>query len=99
MAKASLRLAALSCLAVWAGVWLLFLLLRLSPLDVRNIPGAGVILLGALVIALLAPIAATGLAAAALVRQPRVPLNQLALAAAIAALCVQALLFLSSRWL
>ncbi len=99
MARTPLRSAALSCLAVWAAVWLLFLLLRFSSLDVRYIPGAGRILLGALVISFLAPIVAAGLAAAALVRQPRVLVNLLALACAAAALVVQALVFASSRWL
>ena len=99
MARVSLRTASLTCVVIWAAVWLLFLLLRLSPLDVRNIPGAVGILLGALAVSVLAPIMATGLAAAALVRGPRVPLNWLALGCAAAALCGQVLLFSSSRWL
>ena len=94
-----MRSAALSCLVIWAAVWLLFLVLRLSSLDVRSIPGAGGLLLGALVIALSAPIVAVGLAAAALVRQPRVPLNRLTLAGAVAALLAQVAVFFSSRWL
>lgn len=97
--KAPLRSAALICLAVWAAVWLLFLLLRFSSLDVRYIPGVPLILLGALAASFLAPIVALGLAAAALLRQPRVLLNLLTLAGAAAALVVQALVFSSSRWL
>jgi hypothetical protein len=47
----------------------------------------------------MAPIAATGLAGAALVRQPRAPLNWLTLGCAIAALVGQGFLFLVTRWL
>jgi hypothetical protein len=99
MVKASLRTASISCLAIWAAVWLLFLFMRLSPLDIRSIPGIGMVMLVALGVALLAPIVATGLAGAALVRQPRVPLNWLTLGCAIAALFGQGLLFLNSRWM
>jgi membrane protein DedA with SNARE-associated domain len=74
-------------------------LMRFSPLDIRSIPGIGMVTLVALRVALLAPIVATGLAGAALVRQPRVPLNWLTLGCAIAALFGQGLLFLISRWL
>lgn len=73
--------------------------MRLSPLDIRDIPGIGMIMLVALGVALLAPIVATALAGAALVRQPRVPRNWLTVGCAIAALSGQALLFLISRWL
>ena len=99
MVKASLRIGSIACLAIWAVVWLLFLSIRFSPLDIRGIPGIGIVMLGALGIALLAPILATGLALAASVRQPRVPLNWLTLGCAIAALFGQGLLFLISRWL
>ena len=99
MTKLSLRAASLLCVAIWAGVWTLFLLLRFSSLDVRYIPGAGGILLSALVLSVLAPIAAVGLAVAALVRGPRAPANWLTLGLASAALCGHWLLFLSSRWL
>ena len=99
MVKASLRTGSISCLAIWAAVWLLFLLMRFSPLDIRSVPGIGMLLLAALGIALLAPIAAMGLAGAALVRQPRVLLNWLTLGCAIAALFGQGLLFLMTKWL
>jgi ABC-type bacteriocin/lantibiotic exporter with double-glycine peptidase domain len=99
MVKASLRTASIFCLAIWAAVWLLFLLMRLSPLDIRSIPSIGMITLVALGVALLAPIVATGLAGAALVRQPRAPLNWLTVGCAIAALFGQVLLFLISKWL
>src|SRR3954464_3537039 len=99
MGKASLRTASISCLAIWAAVWLAYLLMRFSSFDIRSIPGIGVIMLVALGVALLAPIVAMGLAGAALVRQPRVPSNWLALGGAVAALFGQGLLFLISRWL
>jgi hypothetical protein len=99
MAKASLRTASISCLAIWAAVWLLFLLMRLSPLDIRSIPGIGMVMLVALGIALLAPIVAMGFAGAALVRERRAPMNWLTLGCAIAVVFGQALVFLVTRWL
>jgi len=99
MAKASLRTASIYCLALWAAIWLLFLLMRFSPFDIRNIPGIGVIMLTALVVALVAPIVATGLAGVALVRQPRAPLTWVTFGCAIAVLAGQVLLFLVTRWL
>jgi hypothetical protein len=99
MAKVSLRTASISCLAIWLAIWLLFLLMSLSPLDIRNIPGIGMIMFVALMVALVAPIVATGLAGAALVRQPRAPLNLLTFGCAVAALLGQTFLFLVSRWL
>jgi hypothetical protein len=99
MTKPSLRNASIFSLAVWLGIWLLFLLMRLSPFDYRYIPGIGAVLLIALAIALLAPVVATGFAAAALVRQPRVQLNWLTLGCAIAALIGQTILFGISRWM
>jgi len=99
MAKTSLRAASIYCLAIWAAIWLLFLLMRLSSFDIRVIPGIGPVMLSAFVVALVAPIVAMGIAGAALVRQPRIPLNWLIFGCAIAALLGQALLFMISRWL
>lgn len=99
MIKASLRTASISCLAIWAVVWLVFLLMRFSAFDIRNIPGIGTAMLVALGVALVAPVMATGLAGAALVRQPRMPLNWLTLGCAIAVLFGQGLLFLITRWM
>jgi len=99
MAKTSLRIASIYCLVIWAAIWLLFLLIRLSPLDIRIIPGIGPVMLIALAVALLAPIVATGIAGTALVRQPRVPLNWLIFGCAIAALVGQEILFAITRWL
>lgn len=73
--------------------------MRLSPVDFRSIPGIGVVMLTALAIALVAPIGASALAGAALIRQPRVPLNWITLGCAIAAVVGQGLLFLISKWL
>lgn len=97
--KATLRTASISCLAIWAAVWLMFLVMRVSPLDIRTIPGIGMIMLSALGVALLAPIVAAVLAGAALVRQPRVRLNWLALGCSIAAFFGQGFLFLITKWL
>ena len=98
MPKLSLRTAAIACLAIWLAIWLLFLLLRLSPFDIRNIPGIGMIMLTALAIALLAPVAATGLAGAAIIRQPRRG-NLLIFGCALAAFLGEVLLFLMTRML
>lgn len=99
MARASLRTASIFCLAIWVAVWLLFLLIRFAPLDIRLIPGVGPVMLIALVVAFLAPLVATGFAAAAIVRQPGAPLNWLSLGCGIAALFGQAFIFFSSKWL
>jgi hypothetical protein len=99
MAKPSLQSASIYCLALWVAIWILFLLMRLSPFDIRGVPGIGGIVLIALAIALVAPMLATGLAAAALFRQPRAPLNLLTFGCAIAALFGQIFLFLITRWL
>lgn len=98
-AKSWFRTASICCLALWAAIWLLFLLMRFSPFDFRGIPGLGVLVLTALAVALLAPVVAIGLAGAALLRQPRAPQNLLTLGCAIAALIGQVLLFLITRWL
>lgn len=95
----TLRSASISCLAIWLAIWLVFLLMSLSPLDIRNIPGIGMVMLVALAVALVAPLLATGLAGAALVRQPRAPLNLLIFGCSVAALLGQVLLFLVSSWL
>jgi hypothetical protein len=97
--KTSLRAAAIYCLAIWAAVWLLFLLIRISSLDIRIIPGIGPIMLVALAIAVMAPVVAMVLAAAALVRQPRVYPNWLTLGCAIAAFIGEGVLFAATRWL
>jgi hypothetical protein len=99
MAKTSLRMAAIYCLAIWAAIWLLFLLMRLSSFDIRIIPGIGPVMLIALVVVLMAPVVAMGVAGATVLRQPRLPLNWLIFGCAIAALLCQVLLFEMTRWL
>ena len=58
MAKTSLRAASIYCLALWAAIWLVFLVIRFSTFDIRVIPGIGPIMLIALVVAMAAPIVA-----------------------------------------
>jgi hypothetical protein len=99
MAKVSLRNTSVSCLVIWAAIWLVFLVMRFSPLDIRVIPGIGPIMLAALMAALVAPIVATAVAGAALVRQPRLSLNWLIFGCAIAVLVGQGILFAITRWL
>lgn len=94
-----MRTASISCLAIWAAIWVLFLLIRLSPFDIRGIPGVGMVTLIALIVALVAPIAAAGLAGAALFRQPRAPLTFLTFGFALAAFLGQLALFLISSWM
>lgn len=99
MAKSSLRTASIYCLAIWAAIWLLFMLIRFSPLDIRFIPGIGPVMLIALVCALVAPIVATGLAGMALVLQPKVRPNWFTFGCAIAVLLGQVFLFSISNWM
>ena len=99
MAKTTLRTASIYCLALWVAVWLLFLLIRLSSFDIRIIPGIGPVMLLALVVALVAPMVAMGIAGAALFRQPRVPLNWLIFGCAVAAFVGQGALFAITKWL
>jgi len=99
LAKTSLRTAVVYCLATWAAIWLMFLMIRYSGLDIRVIPGIGPIMLLALIVSMVAPIVATAIAGAALVRQPMAPLNWLTLGCAIIVLLGQVHLFMSSRWL
>jgi hypothetical protein len=99
MTKVSLRNASIFCLLIWVAIWVLFLSLRFSTFDIRRIPGAGVGMLIALLVALMAPIVATGFAGVALIRQPKAPANLLTLGCAIAALLGQGFLFLITRWM
>ena len=73
--------------------------MRFLPFDIRGIPGIGMVMLGALAVAFLAPIVGTGFAVAALVRQPKVPLNWLTFGCAITAFFGQGLIFLISPWM
>jgi predicted ABC-type exoprotein transport system permease subunit len=99
MRETSLRTASIYCLVIWAAIWVLFMLIRFSPLDIRIVPGIGPFMLLVLVVALVAPIVAIGLAGAALVRGPRTPRSWMVLGCAIAALFGQGILFAVTRWL
>jgi hypothetical protein len=99
MAKVSLRTASILCVAACAAIWLFFMGLRFSSFDIRVIPGVGPFMLLALATALLTPFAATGLAIAALIRQPKDGRNWLTLGCAIAALCGQWVVFTVTRWM
>ncbi len=99
MAKAWLRTASVTCLAIWAAICLVFLLLRLSPLDIRTIPGIGTVLLTSLGIALAAPAVAAGLAGVALIRSPRKRMTVLVFGGAIAALLGELCLFFIAGWM
>ena len=96
--RSQLRRAAICCLAIWAAIWFLFLAIRFSSFDIRIIPGVGPVMLLLLVAALGAPVIATGLAVASLVRQPGTGLNWLTLGCSIAAIGGQVVLFTINRW-
>jgi hypothetical protein len=99
MARRSLRSASVICIAIWGAIWLLFFLVRHSTFDVSRHPSLGSVALVMLVTVAITPIAATGLAVAAVVRRPTGLLNWITLGCAIAALSGQIYLFSSSRWL
>jgi hypothetical protein len=99
MVNTSLRVASTCCLAIWAALWLLFLLIRFSSFDIRIIPGIGPVMLIALVVALVAPVVATVIAGTALLREPRISLNWVIFACSIVAVVGQAMLFMITKWL
>ncbi|HEX4377760.1 MAG TPA: hypothetical protein VHZ99_11480 [Steroidobacteraceae bacterium] len=99
MASSKLTIASIVCLAIWVAVWVLFLFIRFSGVDIRLIPGIGIFMLSTLVVSFLAPVAATGLAVIALIRQPSVLLNWFCLLGGVTVMFGQALVFVSSRWL
>jgi hypothetical protein len=99
MAKTLLRTAAFAALVLWALIWVLFMGVRFSSLDVAALPVFHVLLPLALVCVLLAPVMAVGLAAAALIWKPRLLKDWIALGCAVAAVFGQTFLFLVSRWL
>jgi hypothetical protein len=99
MPKTSLQTAAISCLVVWAVIWAVFLLIHISTFEIRGVPGIGFIMLGALAIALIAPVVATVLAGLAVFRSPRPPRGLLVLGCAISAVVGQGLLFLLTKLL
>ena len=98
-AKKTLAVIAIGCLMIWAVVWVLFMAIRFSSFDIRMIPGIGPVMLLLLLTVFAAPFVAIGVAGAALIRQPGIPLNWLALGGAIAALVGQSALFAVTKWL
>ncbi len=99
MSHASLRSAAWTCLAIWAAIWVFFLGLRFSSLDVRDVPGVRKILLPAFAVSLFAPILATGLTVLALIRQPRLSLNWFLLGCAVIVVIADVLFALIATWM
>lgn len=99
MAKLSLRTAAIWCLAVWAAVWCLFMLIRFSGFDIRVIPGIGPIMLAALVVSIVGPLVAIAVVIVSLIRNPRSALGWLVLGAAIGACIAVGVIFRSTKWL
>ena len=98
-AKTSLRTASIVCLILWAAIWTLFMLLRFGVFSLGVFPAPGPVMLIALATALVMPVVATGLAAAAVLRQPGVRLNWLTLGGAMAILGAQCVLFLATRFM
>jgi hypothetical protein len=99
MTKRSWRSASIACIAIWAAIWLFFLLVRSSTFDIRVVPGIGPVMLLMLVATVIAPLAATVLAVIAVAQRPAVWLNWITLGVAIAVLSGQAILFTVSRWM
>jgi hypothetical protein len=61
------------------------MLIRFSGFDIRIIPGIGPILLMALVVSIIGPVVAIGIAGISVIRRPRAALNWLILGCAVAA--------------
>lgn len=99
MTRPSLRSASVVCLVLWAALWVLFTVLRFSSLDIRRLPGAGPVMLGALAVVFVAPFVATVLAGVASLRQPRRVANWLILACAAAILVCQMMVFMVAAWM
>lgn len=98
-AKSPLRKAAIACIAVWVVIWVVFMLIRFSHVDVRVMPGVGPVLLMLLAAAGILPLAAAVLAVIAAIQQPKEPLSWMTLGGAIAVLCGQAVMFMANRWM
>lgn len=99
MTKVPLRTASIWCLAIWAAMWCLFILIRVFGFDIRIIPGIGPILLGALAVAIFAPVIAVGIAATSLIRRPRTAVSWLILGCAVAACLAVGYILAATRWL
>jgi hypothetical protein len=99
VAKISLKSASIYCLAIWAAVWCLFMLIRFSGFDIRVIPGIGPILLVALVVSIVGPLVAICIAVVSVIRRPSGTLNWLILGCAVAACIAVGLIFSETKWL
>jgi len=99
VAKVSLRTASIYCLVIWVAVWCLFMLIRFSGFDIRIIPGIGPILLVALIVSIIGPVVAIGIAGISVIRRPRAALNWLILGCAVAACLVVGFIFSMTKWL
>ena len=99
MAKLTLRTASIWCLAIWAAVWCLFMLIRFSGIDIRVIPGIGPIMLVALVISIIGPAVAIVIVGVSLIRRPRSALSWLILASAVVACFAVVGIYTAMKWL
>jgi hypothetical protein len=77
----------------------MFLIMRFSPFDIRVIPGIGPIMLVALVVAVISPVLALGIAGVALFRRPRAVPGWLILGCAVAACFAVGFIFAATKWL
>jgi hypothetical protein len=97
VAKISLRTASIYCLVIWVAVWCLFMLIRFSGFDIRVIPGIGPILLMALVVSIIGPVVAIGIAGISVIRRARAALNWLILGCSVAACLVVGFIFSTTK--
>ncbi len=98
-AKSPLRKAAIACIAAWVVIWVAFMLIRFTHLDIRVIPAIGSVLLLLPAAAGILPLAAAVLAVIAAIQQPKEPLSWMTLGGAIAVLCGQAVMFMANKWM
>ena len=77
----------------------MFMLIRFSGFDIRVIPGIGPIMLIALVVAVISPVLALGVAGASLIQRPRAVLGWLILGCAVAACFAVGIIFAATKWL
>lgn len=75
------------------------MLIRFSGFDIRVIPGIGPIMLGALAVAVVAPVVAIGIVGVSLIQRPRTAVSWLMLGCAVAACLAVAFIFAATKWL
>lgn len=95
----SLRKIAAACIAVWIVIWIIFMAIRFSTLDVRLIPGAGGMLLLMLTAAAALPLVATLLSVMATIQKPAAPMNWVTLGCSIGIMVGQVVMFTASKWM